>query len=119
MRKAKILGKDIYLTEEIWSQLVGRFDVDKVKKSERGTKVEIPIGCFCVGISCSRCPLQPLRRGDIYGCTRILRHLCGTSNLAFNVSMVNVSWWEEDDKKARRQVQKVYTALMCMKQIKR
>lgn len=118
MRKATLMGKDIYLTERQWSILVGRFDVDKTKSRKYGRKFEIRIGCFCCDFPCSRCPLNKLRWGDHDGCTRALKHICGTSDLAFNVGMADVSWHEIDDKKARRQIQKVYTALMCMKQVK-
>ena len=120
MRKATFFGKDIYLTEKQWSQLVGRFDVDRARQvSGWESKFSISLVCFCVAIPCSRCPLRPLRRGDIYGCTRIVRYLCGTPDLAFNFAMDEVWWWKEHDKRARRQIQKVYTALMCMKQVKR
>jgi len=119
MRKATMFGKDVYLTEKQWSQMVGRFDVDKAKKSEYGTKFRISIGCFCADFPCRRCPMDVWRWGEIYGCTRAVNYLCGTSKLAFNVGMDAITWWEEDDKKARRQIQKVYTALMCMEQVKR
>ena len=119
MRKATLCGKDVYLTEKHWSILVARFDVDRAKKNIYGTKFEISIGCFCVDFPCRRCPLNVLRWGDVFGCFRAVYHLCGTSNLAFNVGIGAVSWWEEDDEKARRQIQKVYTALMCMEQVKR
>ena len=118
MRKATLFGKDVYLTEKVWSQLVRRFDVDRAKKAEYETKFRISIGCFCDDILCSSCPLNVWRWRDIYGCTRAMNYLCGTSYLAFSVSMDAVCWWEEEDKRARRQVQKVYTALMCMEEVK-
>lgn len=120
MRKATLFGKDVYLTEKIWSQLVRRFDVDRARQVRRwGTKFRISGNCFCVDIPCSRCPLYVLHWGRLAGCNRAMHHLCGTSDLAFSVSMHEVSWWEENDKRARRQVQKVYTALMCMEQVKK
>jgi len=119
MRKITLFGKDVYLTEKQWSNLVGRFDVDRAEKDEYGRRFRISIGCFCADFACGHCPLYKLRWGDLYGCTRAIKYLCGTSNWAFNLSMLTVYWWEEDDKRARRQIQKVYTALMCMEQVKK
>ena len=119
MRKTILFGKDVYLTEKHWSVLVGRFDLEKAKKNKYGTRFAISIGCFCCDFPCSRCSLRVLRWGDLYGCIRAVYHLCGTSNLAFDVGMYGITWWEGDDKRARRQIQKVYTALMCMEQVKR
>lgn len=118
MRKATLLGKDVYLTEKHWSILVGRFDLDRAKKTKYGTRFRISIGCFCIDFSCRCCPLNILRWGDTYGCIRVVNYLCGTSNWAFELSANAVHWWEGADKKARRQIQKVYTALMCMKKVK-
>lgn len=120
MRKATFFGKDVYLTEKQWSQLIARFDVDRAKKDEyRTNKFRISIECFCADFNCSRCPLWVLKWGEIYGCTRIMNKLCGTSDWAFEVSMNSVYWWEEDDERARKQIQKIYTGLMCMEQVKR
>ena len=118
MRKATLFGKDVYLTEKQWGQLVRRFDVDKTKRRKYGSKFEIRVGCFCADFPCSRCPLGKLKWREIDGCIRAMNYLCGTSDLAFNVGMASVSWHEIDDRKARRQVQKVYTALMCMEEVK-
>ena len=118
MRTARLFGKDIYLTEKQWSQLVRRFDVDKTKRRKYGSKFEIRIGCFCCDFPCRHCPLNVLRWGDTYGCIRVVNYLCGTSNWAFNLTMDAVSWYEGEDKTARRQIQKVYTALMCMRKVK-
>lgn len=118
MRTARLFGKDVYLTEKQWSSLVGRFDVDNAKKTKRGTRFRISIGCFCIDFPCKRCPLNVLRWGDTYGCIRVVNYLCGTSNWAFELSASAVYWWEENDKRARRQIQKVYTALMCMRKVK-
>jgi len=119
MRKATLLGKEVYLTEKQWSQLVRRFDLDRAKKQRWGTKFRILVGCFCCNFPCNRCPLRVFRWGDLYGCTRVINYFCGTSDWAFALSMNSVYWWEGDDKRARRQVQKVYTALMCMEQVKK
>lgn len=119
MRKATLLGKEVCLTEKQWSLLIGRFNVDRAKRTKRGTRFKISIGCFCSDFPCRSCPLNVLRWGDMYGCIRVVNYLCGTSDWAFELSASLVYWWEGSDKKARRQIQKVYTALMCMKQVKR
>lgn len=119
MRKATFFGKDVYLTEKQWSILVKRFDLDRAKEAVWQAKSGISIRCFCPDFPCRSCPLYVLRWGELYGCTRAINYLCGTSNWAFALSMDLVTWWVEDDKKARRQIQKVYSGLMCMEQVKR
>ena len=118
MRKATLFGKDIYLTEKQWSQLIGRFDVDKTKQAGYSAKFRISMRCFCDNFPCSRCPFYKVKWGDLDGCARIVNYLCGTSDWAFDLGMSSVSWYEVNDKKARKQIQKVYTALSCMEQVK-
>lgn len=113
MRKGRFFSKDFYLTERQWSQLVGRFDVDKAK--EHTDTFKIKVRCFCDGIPCSKCPLGKFQIPGYNGCGRAISAVLGRVHWAFMICMDEIYWWKEDDKKARKQVQKVYDYLSNMK----
>lgn len=115
MRKGTLFGEDFYLTEKQWSQLVGRFDVDKAK--EYTDTFKIKVRCFCDGIPCSKCPLGKFRTPENNGCGRAISAVVGKGYWAFCTSMDTVWWWKPDDKKVRKQIQKVYDYLSNMKQV--
>jgi hypothetical protein len=117
MRTTEMLGKTITLTEKEWSQLVGRFDVDRVKEAK--DTYAIPRACFCGWFPCRRCPLSVARWGDLGGCIRLLNHLTGTREWAFVLSTDTVWWMKDDDEKARKQIQKVYDALQNMEWVEK
>lgn len=117
MRKGTLLGKDFYLTEKQWSQLIGRFDVDKAK--EHTDTFKIQVRCFCDELPCDECPLTVLKSSKYSGCTQAIREIIGRRIVRiFSFSMDEVYWWKEDDKRARNQVQKIYFFLMGMERVK-
>ena len=118
MRKGTLLGKDFYLTEKQWSQLIGRFDVDKAK--EHTDEFKTKVRCFCDELPCGECPLGVFRTDGLGGCTVAISEVLGRRVVwKFRLNIEEAHWWKEDDKKARNQIQKVYFFLMGMEQVKR
>jgi hypothetical protein len=117
--RTELKGKKIVLFEADWEKLRERFDTELAELN--GGLYHLDSTCpLCrdfVSDGCRGCTFHKFEKMGTTseGCTNAIEILLGTEAFEFNPSVGGLHWEECNDKKAREQLDKVYTALGKMK----
>ena len=118
----KKFGKKVKITNKDWKQLRARFTPHNAIR--KGGRYIIEKGCpFCpkyqptASCECKGCPLAVFAHSHHLGCEIFFSKLF--PGMEFNAGdITEISWWKEDDVKARTQLYKLQVMMGKIEELK-